>query len=115
MTNKQKIEIRISEVRQRLNAIAGLEGDAFTDEIRGEAGALQTEYNDLETRHRAAIVAEGEEENRMGGEFGTGGESAERRALWPRTVTNDKWKPSEKLMHRPIVCLQKLHLVQGFI
>ena len=64
MTNAQKILLRLSQVRQRLNEISGLEGDAFTDEIRTEAEALQTEYADLEVRHQAAIVAEGEAETR---------------------------------------------------
>ena len=64
MTNAQRIALRLSEVRQRLNEIAGLEGDALTDEVRAEAETLQTEYRDLETRHRAAIVAAGEEEQR---------------------------------------------------
>ncbi len=68
MTNAQKIRLRLSQVRQRLNEIAGLEGDTFTDEIRAEAGTLQTEYTDLETRHQAAIVAEGEGETRANGE-----------------------------------------------
>ena len=49
MTNAQKIRLRLSEVRQRLNEISGLEGDAFTDEIRAEAETLQNEYADLET------------------------------------------------------------------
>ena len=64
MTNAQKIRLRLSQVRQRLNEIAGVEGDAFTDDVRSEAASLQTEYADLETRHRAAIVAEGEAETR---------------------------------------------------
>ena len=34
MTNVQKIQIRLSEVRERLNDISGLEGEALTDEIR---------------------------------------------------------------------------------
>ena len=67
MTNAQKIRLRLSQVRQRLNEISGLEGDAFTDEIRAEAATLQTEYADLETRHQAAIVAEGEDETRANG------------------------------------------------
>ena len=62
MTNAQRIRLRLSQVRSRLNEIAGLEGDDFTDEIRTEAGTLQREYTDLETRQQAAIVAEGEEE-----------------------------------------------------
>lgn len=64
MTNAQKIRLRLSQVRQRLNEIAGLEGDDFTDEVRSEAESLQTEYAGLETRHQAAIVAEGEPETR---------------------------------------------------
>ena len=64
MTPAQKITLRLSQVRTRLNEISGLEGDAFTDEIRTEAGALQNEYSDLEVRHQAAIVAEGEPETR---------------------------------------------------
>ena len=64
MTSAQRIRLRLSEVRSRLNEISGLEGDAFTDEIRSEAEGLQTEYRDLETRHRAAIVAGGEDETR---------------------------------------------------
>lgn len=58
MTALQRIRLRLSEVRERLNAIAGT--DDLTDESRSEAKALQTEYADLETRHRAAIIAEGE-------------------------------------------------------
>ena len=57
MTNAQKIALRLSLVRQKLNEIAGLEGAAFTPEIRAEAEALQVEFADLETRNRAAITA----------------------------------------------------------
>lgn len=89
MTNKQKIEIRVSEVRQRLNAIAGLGSEDFTDEIRNESATLQTEYGDLEIRHRAAIISEGEEESRMAGQFGGGGEGAEVRALLDRVHVSD--------------------------
>ena len=64
MTPAQKIQLRLSQVRTRLNEISALEGDSFTDEIRTEAATLQTEYADLETRHQAAIVGE-EEETRI--------------------------------------------------
>ena len=57
MTNLQKITLRMSEVRERLNTISGIEGDDFTAEIRSESETLRTEYQDLEARHRAAIVA----------------------------------------------------------
>ena len=65
MTNAQKIALRLSQVRSRLNEISGIEGDAFTDEVRSEAGNLQTEYADLETRHQAAILSESGSETRQ--------------------------------------------------
>ena len=54
MTSEQRIQLRLSEVRSRLNEIAGL--DELDAEIRTEADALQVEYQDLEIRHRAAIT-----------------------------------------------------------
>ena len=64
MTNSQKLSVRLSEIRQRLNEISGLEGDAFTAEIRQESDRLQTEFRDKETQYRAAVVAEGDAEKR---------------------------------------------------
>ena len=58
MTIAQRILLRISQVRARLNEVSGLEGEAFTAEIRSEAEGLQNEFADLEVRHQAAIVAE---------------------------------------------------------
>ena len=58
MTLTQKLTLRCSEIRQRLNEVAGLEGDALTAEIRSESDALGTEYRETETKLRAAIVAE---------------------------------------------------------
>ena len=60
MTESQKIALRISQVRQRLNEISGLESDDLSTEIRSEAQALETEYMQLETRSRAAIIGEGQ-------------------------------------------------------
>lgn len=95
MTNAQKIAIRLSEVRQRLNAIAGTEGDAFTDEIRSEADTLQREYADLETRHRAALISEGAEQADAEGAFGNGdGESAERGRLLREVRMADYFGPA---------------------
>ena len=54
MTAAQKVQLRLSEVRTRLNEIAGLE--ELDAEIRTEADSLQVEYADLEIRHRAAIT-----------------------------------------------------------
>ena len=58
MTNSQKIQIRQSEIRQRLNSLSSLEGDDYTPEHRAETDKLSTEFQDLETKFRAAIVAE---------------------------------------------------------
>ena len=74
MTAKNRIELRLSEVRSRLNEISGLEGDAFTSEVKAEAATLQSEFGDLETRHRAAILAEPPEVR----ETGTGESSEEK-------------------------------------
>ena len=87
MTNAQKIALRLSEIRQRLNEIAGLEGDDFTDEVRAEADRLTSEFRDRETQHRAALVAEAAEARAAEGEFGAGdGEPAEVRALLDRVT-----------------------------
>ena len=58
MTQKQELLIRGSEIRERLNTISGLSGDAITDEVRAESDALGTEYRDVEFRLRAAVAAE---------------------------------------------------------
>ena len=93
MTTKQKIEIRLSEVRSRLNEISGIEDD-FTEEIRNEASALQAEYGDLEVRHRAAITSESQDEARMQGAFAEDGESAEIRQLMGAVSLPDYLTPA---------------------
>ena len=95
MTNAQRLTIRLSEIRQRLNEIAGLADDAMTDEIRAEADKLGTEYRNAETQHRSAIVAEGEEQRAAEGLHGDGdGEPAEVRALIGRVNLTDYLRPA---------------------
>ena len=53
MTTAQKLSIRLSEIRQRLNEISGLADDAMTDEIRAEADKLTAEFQNAETQHPA--------------------------------------------------------------
>ena len=83
MTNKQKLELRLSEIRTRLNEISGLEGEAFTDEIRTESDTLAVEFRDTESRWRSATIADSE--NNGDGEVrrveDDGSESAEIRQL----------------------------------
>ena len=79
MTPSQRLAIRLSEARQRLNEIGGLEGDAYTEESRAEETKLQTEYRDTEQRWRSATIAEGDAASAAGAQFSAGG-SAEDRA-----------------------------------
>ena len=96
MTTKQKIALRLSVVRSRLNEIAGLEGEAFTPEVREEAAQLETEYGDLEIRHRSAIISEGTEEQEAIGLFADGQDSdgAELRQLLGRVTLADYLQPA---------------------
>ena len=64
MTNSQRLQVRLSEIRSRLNEIAGLADDQLTDEVRAETDRLSTEYRNKETQFRAATIAEGEAEQR---------------------------------------------------
>ena len=56
MTPRQKIELRQSERRERLNELAGL--DELSDEQATELDTLQVEYRNGEKQLRAAIVAD---------------------------------------------------------
>ena len=96
MTSRQKIQLRMSEVRDRLNEIGNLEGDAYSDEIKSEERTLQNEYKELGTRERSAIIAEGEEEQRALGQFRDtqDGESAEIRGLMQRVSIGDYLSPA---------------------
>ena len=61
MLESQKLELRRSTVRERLNEIGQLQGDAYTDAIQTEERSLQAEYQTLEQRQRSALIAEGKE------------------------------------------------------
>lgn len=60
MTNTQRLTIKASEQRQRLNEIAGLDSESLTDEVRAEGDKLTVEYRDTESQLRAAVAAEGD-------------------------------------------------------
>ena len=57
MNNSQRLEVRASEIRAKLNTLSAL--DTLTDEQTAEVATLTTEYGDVETRKRAALIAEG--------------------------------------------------------
>ena len=95
MKQSQKLAIRSSEIRSRLNEIAALETDKVTDDIRNEAESLRTELSTVETQFRAALSGEAEEERTAAGEFGNGdGEPAEVRALIGRVSIADYLGPA---------------------
>ena len=77
MTQVQKLEMRRSEIRERLGVIAALEGEARTDEVRAEERGLHGELTDLEVRHRTALLLEPD----PAPEPAPDGEAAELRAL----------------------------------
>ena len=56
MTQTQKVQLRQSEVRQKLNELLGVE--SRTDEQTAELGTLTAEAQGLEVEYRAAVVAE---------------------------------------------------------
>ncbi len=64
MTTRQKIELRRSEIRQRLGEISALEGEARTEEVATEQTALMTELRESESRLQAAIASE-EQDDRL--------------------------------------------------
>ena len=80
MTQSQKLALRLSEIRQKLNELSAL--DTPTDEQRAEMAKLTTEYPLVEERSRAALVAEAADadarqsgaENAAGTETGEGAE-----------------------------------------
>ena len=56
MKKSQTLELRASAIREKLNVLSGTE--SLTEEQRSEVETLTTEYGDVETRRRAAIVSE---------------------------------------------------------
>ena len=55
MLQSQKLALRASEIRARLNSLGGEE---LTDETRSELDTLTVEYRDVESKIRAALVSE---------------------------------------------------------
>ena len=79
MTLVQKLSIKISEVRQSLNTLAGKEslGDGEAEKVE----ELRRGLDQAETQYRAAVSAEGDAETRAMAEFDGDAESAERAKL----------------------------------
>ena len=90
MTPAQKFALRISEIRQRLNSITALEGDAYDEPAQNEERALISELNTVETRYQTALRTEGDAQAAAAGAFGNGdGEQGERGRLLRETRMAD--------------------------
>ena len=61
MLDSQKLQLKLSEIRSRLNEINSIEGKNYTEEIRQEQDNLTTEFRETESRFRAATILEDEE------------------------------------------------------
>ncbi len=85
MTTLQKLELRRSEIREKLSKLSGLE--SLTDEQKSKIESLTKEFQDSEVQYRAALIAEGEKAQTK--EFTTDGEGAEIRALRSRAPLRD--------------------------
>ena len=82
MLTSQKISLRTSEIRLRLNELQ--EKDPHTDEEQAEMRRLSREFTDCQTRESAAIIVESKESENRGLEFSTDGQGTEYRALVDR-------------------------------
>ena len=83
MTNAQKLALRLSEIRQKLNELSGR--DELTEAEEKDLRSLSTEYPKLESRHRAALIAESvDEAEALDGDDGDG-EDRERSELRSRS------------------------------
>ena len=89
MTTQQRIELKRSEIRQRLGAIAELEGEALTDDVTSERDGLMTELRSSENQLQAAIQAEAAESAKAVTEPTEDSETRERRELRSKARVSD--------------------------
>lgn len=62
MTNLQKLELKRSEIKQKLNKFSELSDEEFTEEKRSEFEACKKDLDSVETRYQAALLADSQEE-----------------------------------------------------
>ena len=89
MTAKQRIELKRSELRQRLGAIAELEGEALTDDVASERDGLMGELRNSEGQLQASIAAEAAESAKAVTEPTEDSETRERRELRGKARVSD--------------------------
>jgi len=74
MKTSQKIQVRQSEIRERLGAISELEGDDLTEAVAGERASLLAELKGLEGQLQAAMASEQLTRDIKGGQAENDGE-----------------------------------------
>ena len=87
MSSKQTLEIRLADLRKKLAALSAKE--SLTEDEQQEVDKLASEYQETESRHKAAIIAEAEQhEQRHAGQEPDRetGEGAEVRRLMQRAT-----------------------------
>ena len=84
MTARQKIELRRSEIRQRLGEVADLDGEQRTEAVETEQRALLTELKETEPRLQAAIASDEADDRLRGEQTNVDGEHRERLELRSR-------------------------------
>ena len=89
MTAQQKIELKRSEIRQRLGAIAELEGEALTEDVAVERDGLMGELRNSEGQLQASIAAEAAESAKAVTEPTEDSETRERRELRSKARVSD--------------------------
>ena len=95
MTRTQKLTLRISAIRQKLNELSGK--DELTEAEQNEMRKLSAEYGQTEERHRAALIAEADDEAAALGEDEDSpgdGEAAEVRRLRESVRLTDYLSPA---------------------
>ena len=92
MLGSQKLQLRLSSIRERLNVLSGVE--TLDAEKRSELDALEHEFQDKESQFRAAIIAESADAEQRGSLFGSDSEMGEIRSLRQRTHLGDYMTPA---------------------
>ena len=90
MIPRQRLSIEQSEKRERVNTILALDTEAMTDDLRAELDTLTGRLQTIEPELRAALAAEGDDEQRARGMFTDGdAEARERTRLLGETSLSE--------------------------
>ena len=94
MTAKQRLQLEQLAAKKKLNELLGVDPGDLTDAQRAEMDTLTKRLEQSDTELRAAILAEGDDEQRALAADGGDGESAERRRLLDGVTIADYLSPA---------------------